>query len=85
MITSNQKRFHIRDTRTDADVLGGAIEEANAYISAYGGPVNKGDKHPRDLDVGESVLRRYSLSGSTGVYRVVRVDDAQDDQPSREG
>lgn len=70
------KRFRITDPRTDEDVLGGAVSEDNAYIAAYGAPVNKGDPHPRDLEIGASVLRRYSLSGTTGTYRIVRIDDA---------
>ena len=69
------KRFVLKDTRTDEDVLGGPVTEDNAYVTLYGSPVNAGDKSPKELNVGESVLRRYSLSGSSGTYRLVRLED----------
>lgn len=69
------KRYSIQDPKNNEDVLGGPVGEENVYITTYGGPVEKGGKEPAELEVGESVLRRYSLSGSTGVYRVVRLED----------
>lgn len=68
-------RFKLLSTKDDSDVLGGAVSEDNPYIRTYSEPVNPGDKAPLALDVGESVLRRYRLSGSVGVYRVVRIED----------
>jgi hypothetical protein len=75
-------RYKVTTTDTGADVLGGPVPYENAYIRAYGEPVNAGDKSPAELEIGESVLRRYRLSGSTGVYRVVRVDDAEPVAPT---
>lgn len=70
------KQFVLKDPKNDEDCLGGPVGENNVYIASYGAPVNKDDKHPKDLAVGESVLRRYSLSGQSGVYKVVRLEDA---------
>jgi hypothetical protein len=71
------KQFVIVKPGTNENVLGGSIGEDNAYIAAYPRP-EPGNKHPHSLEVGESSLCAYSLSGSRGVYRVVRIDDIAD-------
>lgn len=69
------KQFKLTKT-DDSETVMGPIGEDNVYIASYGAAVNRGDKEPQDLEVGESVLRRYALSGSVGVYKVVRLEDA---------
>ena len=66
-------RFVILKTSDDSNVMGGELSEDNVYICAYPKPI-KDNKHPTKLAVGESSLCEYSLSGSKGVYRVVRID-----------
>lgn len=70
---STSKRFSIQTTDTGADVLGGPVSENNAYICCY--PKVTG-KPIADLAIGESTLAEYSLSGSHGFYRIVRVTDS---------
>lgn len=69
------RRYMLRDTATNEDVFG-PVGPDNVYLKTYGIPVNLHDKKVEQLEVGESTLKRYSLSGSSGVYRVVRVEDA---------
>lgn len=69
-----QRRYMLRDTATNEDVLG-PIGPDNVYLKTYGVPVNPEDKKVEDLEVGETTLKRYNLSGASGVYRVVRVED----------
>lgn len=68
------KQFSIQTTDTAHDVLGGSVGEGNVYITAYPS-VLPDNKAISALEVGESTLARYSLSGSSGVYRIVRVED----------
>jgi hypothetical protein len=70
------KRFRLIDDRNGSDPLSGPVNGANVYIAAYPVPM-KDQKHPRDLEIGESAICKYSLSGSTGVYRVRRLDDEE--------
>jgi len=70
------RRFRLVDPKTNADVLGGAISIENPYVLGYSRAVRDTDKGPRDLEVGESVLRSYSLCGSHGTYLLVRLEDA---------
>ncbi len=58
------------------DVLGGPVSEKNAYIAAYPRVL---DDEPRiaDLRVFESTMVEYSLSGSTGRYRIKRIEDGE--------
>ncbi len=67
------KMFKITKPSTDEDILGGPVTEGNAYIAAYPVPLD-GRKHPRDLDVFESTMCQYSLSGSKGT----RLEDRND-------
>lgn len=67
------KKFKLVTTDTNDDVLGGAVGIDNVYITAYGSHVS--GKEPRELDVGESCLKRYALSGQKPtVYKIVRVE-----------
>ena len=67
-----EKQFKLVDDRDGSEPFGSEIAEGNAYIAAYPVPI-KEHKHPLTLDVGESTICRYSLSGTKGVYRIVRV------------
>ena len=70
------------------DVLGGKVTGDNAYIASYSEELGAEyeqslsetpgwpklvRKHPTKLERGEICIRRYSLSGSSGVYFVERV------------
>lgn len=66
--------YNILAPHTGENVLGGPVSEDNAYIRAYP-RVLAGRKAINALAVGESTLAEYSLSGSKGVYRIVRIDD----------
>jgi hypothetical protein len=60
---------------TDEDVMGGALTENNPYITCYGARL-KGEKPVAELEIGETSLHRYSLSGAKPtVYVIVRVED----------
>ena len=67
------KTFRLIDDRDESEPLGGPLTEGNAYIAAYPKPI-EGHKHPLKLDVGESSVCKYNLSGTRGVYRVYRID-----------
>lgn len=57
----------------DEEIFGASIELENAYISAYGKLVR--GKPPAELEVGESCLKEYAMSGQTPtVYKIVRVE-----------
>ena len=62
-----EKKFKILDG--DDDIFG-EIGEGNVYLTAY--PAYIGDRTHRDLEVGQHVLARYYLSGSSGTYRILR-------------
>ena len=67
------KMFKLVRTYDDADVLGGEVEEDNVYIKTYGS-VLPGHKLPADLEVGETTLKEYRLSGEKPtVHKIVRV------------
>lgn len=66
------KKFKLVKPGTDEDVLG-VVDEENAYIKTYGARL-PGEIAVADLLPGEGSLHRYSLSGSTGVYKIVRVE-----------
>lgn len=61
------------DDRDDSEPLGGPLTESNVYVAAYPKPLD-GQKHPLKLEPGELSLCKYNLSGTSGVYRVLRVD-----------
>ncbi len=62
----------LTDDGKDQDVMG-PLEEGNVYIQAYGTLVS--GKPPRCLEVGESCIKRYSLSGQKPTtYKIVRVE-----------
>ena len=70
------RRFRLTDTRTNEDVMGGPLGLANPYVLGYSSGVNADDKGPGELEIGESVLRVYALSGQKPTtYRLVRVED----------
>ena len=67
------KMFKLLKTVDDSDVLGGEVGEDNVYIKTYGS-VLPGEKLPADLEVGETTLKEYRLSGQKPtVYKIVRV------------
>lgn len=68
------KKFKLVNPGTDEDVLGGAVTEDNVYIKTYGSRL--ADQKPvAELEVGESSLHRYKLSGQKAtVYQIVRVE-----------
>jgi len=67
--------FRIEDPKTGEDVLGGAVDQDNAYVAIYPDPASpEKDKHPLSLGVGESSMCWYRLSGSKGLYRVRRIE-----------
>jgi len=69
---ADPRRFKIVNPGTN-EVVGGFenIERGNVYLTAY--PARLKDQKPIDaLDVGESSLHRYSLSGTSAVYAIVR-------------
>lgn len=70
-----EKRFRILDTATDQDVLGEyTFPYDNPFVSLYGVPL-RGNRHPRDLAIGESCLQQYAVSGQApGVYKILRVE-----------
>lgn len=58
--------------RIVSDGILGRISADNAYLSLYG--TYPGDRRPNDLRVGEAIPSvRFSLSGSSGSYTVIRV------------
>lgn len=67
------RQYNVCDAGTNHVILG-PLTEANPYVTSYGAPL-PGYKHPRDLQIGETALVKYSLSGSTGTYTVARVED----------
>lgn len=68
------KKFKILKPGTDEDVMGGPLNEGNPYVTTYGAPL-PGEKLISQLEPWESTLVKYSLSGSTGTHKVLRVDD----------
>jgi hypothetical protein len=78
MSTIDKRRFRLTDPKNDADIMGGTMGLGNPYVVGYSKAVNEKDKQPKDLEIGESVLRIYSLSGQgPHTYRLVRVEDAE--------
>jgi hypothetical protein len=66
------KRFLIQ--KNGQDVLGGAVGEDNVYIATYGS-VEPGRKQPADLDVDETTLKTYALSGQKPTtYTITRIE-----------
>lgn len=54
------------------DTMGGALPYENPYVSLYGALVS--GRHPSKLDVGETCIQRYAMSGQKPTdYRVRRV------------
>lgn len=53
----------------------GRIGPENPYLTAYAA-VLPGEPLPQDLEIGQFTVARYSLSGSSGVYQIHRVEDA---------
>lgn len=58
------------ETEQGSDVMGGELDYENCYISIY--PKILGGKSPKQLEVGESTLAEFSLSGSKGKYWIRR-------------
>lgn len=68
----DEKRFKIVKPGTNEDVFGGEVSGENVYVKIYGVRLD-GQKPVEELEVGESSLHRYSLSGTAGTYSIVRV------------
>jgi hypothetical protein len=68
--------FNIIDPATNANVLGGAVDATNSYVALYPS-ICEGHKRVLDLEIGESTQAAYNLSGTKGVYLIVRVDDSE--------
>jgi hypothetical protein len=68
-IPLDKRQFKVEDGTED--LLGGAVEYGNTYISIY--PAVVGKVMVDELAVNESVQARYNLSGSKGTYRIRRV------------
>lgn len=65
-------KLHTNDGK-DADVFGVPVTLDNCYISAYGMLVR--GRAPSKLDVGESCVKKYALSGQKPTeYKIVRVE-----------
>ena len=68
-----RKKFNLVTNDGKDDVIFRDVEIGNSYISAYGKLVR--GKKPADLDVGESCVKSYSLSGQRPTeYKIVRVE-----------
>jgi len=65
-----KKYFKVVKPGTDEDVLGGPISEDNPYISSY----PSCDVSPLSLGLYEKTRAKFNLSGTKGVYEIVRVD-----------
>lgn len=70
------RRYRLIDDVDGSFPLGESVSGENVYIAVYARPVDN-EKHSRDLQIGESSCCKYSLSGTTGIYRVLRLEDAQ--------
>lgn len=69
------KMYKVIDPKTGGDCFGGAVPENHStLISTY--PATKEDKGYRDLNIGESALTVFQVSGR-GIYEVVRVEDSE--------
>lgn len=66
------KMFRFEDMKGN-DIFNALLEDDNVYICLYGSL--KLGKLPRDLEVGESCVQKYSMSmtGPTD-YRIIRVE-----------
>lgn len=63
----------LTDDGKDNDVLGGVVELDNVYIKTYGSLVR--GKSPDQLDVGESCIKKYAMSGQKPTtYKIIRVE-----------
>lgn len=68
---SQEKKFRLEDM-SGSEVMGGDMAEGNAYVSSYGKLIS--GKPPWKLEVGESCVKEYALSGQKPTqYRLVRV------------
>jgi hypothetical protein len=69
---TDSSRFIITDPKTGGDCLGGAVPgDHSTLVSCC--PLSTSYKNYRDLEVNESTLCHFRMSGSTSVYRVIRV------------
>jgi hypothetical protein len=66
-----KKMFKLVNPGTNEDVFGGEISRDNVYINTYPS-VLANEKPIDDLEVGEGCLAKYSLSGTSGTYKIVR-------------
>jgi hypothetical protein len=64
------KRFILVDEE-GSNVLGGELTINNAYINIYAKYVDF--IRPKHLEVGESIIAYFSLSGTNGTYWVKRI------------
>lgn len=66
-------RFNVVTTDGKDEVVFRCVSLENAYVSAYGMLVR--GRAPADLDVYESCVKRYALSGQKPTeYKIVRVE-----------
>jgi hypothetical protein len=65
------KKFRIIDPKDGSNVLGGDVTENNAHLTINMSECR--DKY-RMLNIGESITCRFHCSGSTGYYKVLRVE-----------
>lgn len=70
------RMYRIRHPEKDGEDVMGPVGEDNVYINAYGVPL-PGQTPVHQLKVGESTLVKYSLSGTTGTYKVIRLEDKE--------
>lgn len=65
----------IRRSEIDGSILNsglmGEMGADNVYLAAYA-VIGDGAKRPADLRVGERTEARFSLSGSSGIYHIIR-------------
>lgn len=85
MTTESDKRFVIWDPKdgeiphdeegniNTGGVLGGAVGIDNAYIYIYPSIPKDEMRRPATLSLGEQLPVRYSLSGESSAYLIVRV------------
>lgn len=73
-VIEKPKMFRVIDDTTGENVVGGDVERNNATLTMWmEAPVREEDKFIDDLFVNESSIYRFRASGTTGVYRVIRV------------
>jgi hypothetical protein len=65
------KKFRIIDPKDGSNVLGGDVAENNAHLEMN---MNEGRDKFKLLNVGESINCKFHCSGTSGYYKVLRVE-----------